>query len=244
MSWKDDFATFKDYQKDLDRQADAWSEQKVSKPKENKKRETAIKGIPKGVAATMYDEPTFGYDDPVIESVHHHLVSGPGTVTVLQPEPILLPVVTPPADLVDYSLPPAEATPPWDQTPYAAKLNLIPAVIGTMMVMLGKRMLVSMAVGGLNYALMEPLQQYGKGLPRARVLWHTGQSARPMGGGVSIVTGGGGPGGGGSRGGPDGTGYGGQSFGESFWDGMTQSWDVVKKQWSDPENFFWWLFGR
>lgn len=93
---------------------------------------------------------------------------------ILQPVPAPVVVSEPPVDMVDYSLVPREMDIPWEQSPVS--IAAIPAVIGTMMVMLGKRMLVSMAIGGLNYAFMEPLQQYGKGLPRARVLWHTGRA--------------------------------------------------------------------
>jgi len=97
-------------------------------------------------------------------------------VVVLAPK--VLPVVVDevPVDIADYSVVPAEMDAPVSIIPATGTLYGIPPVVGTMMVMLGKRMLVSMAVTGLEFAAMEPLQQYGKGLPRAKVLWQTGRS--------------------------------------------------------------------
>lgn len=93
--------------------------------------------------------------------------------------PVLMPptVSEPPVDLVDYSVAPRSMEVNYSTLPAGGVAFGIPPVMGTMMVMLGKRMLVSMAVTALEFAAMEPLQQYGKGLPRARVLWHTGKSA-------------------------------------------------------------------
>lgn len=96
---------------------------------------------------------------------------------VLKPVPAPVVVSEPPVDMIDYSVSPQSMEVPWSRLPAAGMLAGLSVPVGTMMVMLGKRMLVSMAVTGLQFAAMEPLQQYGKGLPRATVLWHTGRSA-------------------------------------------------------------------
>lgn len=146
---------------------------------------------------------------------------------VLMPVPAPIKASEPPADLVDYSLVPVEATPPWEGTP--PTLFAVPPIIGTMMVMLGKRMLVSMAITGLSFLAMEPLQQYGKGLPRANVLWHTGRSNLRKGSPVAA----------------SGTGYVEDDPGllEAMWAGASMSWDMVKAQWKDPASWFWWVGG-
>lgn len=97
---------------------------------------------------------------------------------ILKPVPAPVIVSEPPVDLIDYSVSPQSMEVPWSRMPAAGMLSGLNVPVGTMMVMLGKRMLVSMAVSGLQFAVMEPLQQYGKGLPRATVLWHTGRSSR------------------------------------------------------------------
>lgn len=96
---------------------------------------------------------------------------------VLSPKAAPTVVAEPPVDLIDYSLSPQSMEVPWSRLPAGGSLFGLNEVVGTMMVMLGKRMLVSMAITGLNVLAMEPLQQYGRGLPRARVLWHTGRSS-------------------------------------------------------------------
>lgn len=108
----------------------------------------------------------------------------PKTVLKVVEAPIV--VSEPPIDLVDFAVSPKSMEVEYNTLPGGGVLYGLPPVVGTMMVMLGKRLLVSMAVTGLNVLAMEPLQQYGKGLPRANVLWHTGRSARNMSGGVAI----------------------------------------------------------
>lgn len=159
---------------------------------------------------------------------------GAGTITVLTPTEVMLEVPTVPGELVNYSLVPTDFDTLFEITPGGGELQMIPPVIGTMMVMLGRRMLVSMAIGGLQFLAMEPLQQYGKGLPRAKVLWHTGRSP----GKIAPARRGDGPfRNGGSGYSPD------DPFLDAARKGFQEAWDYVKKQWSDPASFVPWLWG-
>ncbi len=149
--------------------AAAW---RSSKKKDVERQQVAVK-------KSYPDSGPTGEGRPSAGRIPGRPTFAPAVETVVMVPTVMPPVVSePPVDMVDYSLVPVVMDVPWEQSPVS--IVAIPAVIGTMMVMLGKRMLVSIAVAGMNFAIMEPLQQYGKGLPKARVLWHTGRANAGM----------------------------------------------------------------
>lgn len=171
---------------------------------------------------------------------------GRGAPMVLQP--VVAPVVAtePPADMVDYSLAPVEATPPWEQMPGGGKLNTIPIVMGTMLVYLGKRLIISMAMTGaaeVGKFAMEGLGTYTKNAKEAKLRFHTGRSGSPSyrtGGAVRIVRD--------AEGRPkersSGTGYVSDDPAVAMRQGFERAWEIVKQQWSDPSTWLWWANPR
>lgn len=157
---------------------------------------------------------------------------------VLQSVPAPVEVDEPPADLVDYSLSPIDMEPPWEQMPAGGSISAVTPILGTMLIYLGKRLIISMAMAGAAEAgkfAMQQLGTYTKNARDAHVRFHTGRSPR---GRVKLIE-------------PlryegpmqDGSGAfdPGASLLESIWDGMQFSWGKVKEQWKDPASFFYWL---
>lgn len=162
-------------------------------------------------------------------------IRGAGTVSVLAPTEVLIEIPTVPPDLANYSLVPVDFETLFEIMPGGGALQFLPAVFGSLMIMLGKRMLVTMAIAGIEYLAMEPLHQYGKGLPKARVLWHTGKSNSRPGERIAPARRGDGP-----FPAAEGVYYG--SFLEAAIDGFQKAWEQVKKQWQDPAAFVPWLW--
>lgn len=160
-------------------------------------------------------------------------MEGTGTAlpdyTVLRPVLVVPAVPSPPADIADYSLTPIEASPPWEILPFGGAIAFLTPVLGSLVISMGRTMLVSMAIAGLaelgNELLMRPLQQYSK---KARALnvrthWATGNGGAVKGGepiGPRQQPGAGEPG---------------------VWEGMKFGWDAIIEQWKDIGNFFDWL---
>lgn len=144
-----------------DRLADTWRKQKTAENDKQKRRvETTVESRPEFGVGRDFGRDYHVERDVAVEPVVMTTVRAP----VEYDEP--------PVDMVDYSAVPRTMDIPWS---FPSQLAGLESTLGTMMIMLGKRMLVSIATTAINYALMEPLQQYGKGLPRATVLWHTGK---------------------------------------------------------------------
>lgn len=98
-------------------------------------------------------------------------------------------VAIPTATMVDALIPGRNVPYGWTTAP-ASSLIVIAPVIGAMMVMIGKRVAVSMAMIGLEYAGQQLISQYGPGSNGVNVRFHTGkghgrgayQRLRPEGG--------------------------------------------------------------
>lgn len=214
-----------------DAAAEAWKRKKKS---EDSKRSVAVKRVSVAAAPKEFGVGVdFSRDYHVSPAVEP---PGQGVLAVVPP-----PVVAdePPADLVDYSLSPVAMEPPWEMMPAGGALYAIAPVMGTMLIYLGKRLIISMALAGaaeVGKFAMQRLGTYTMNARDASIRYHTGRSPGfRQGMPVTPAER--------SRGvNPTGTGYVEDDPGllQSVWDGMQFSWGIVKEQWRDPSTFFWW----
>ncbi len=207
---------------------ESWRKQKKS---EDSQREVAVK------RATVSPK-EFGEGRDFSRDYHTGKAGLPdeGIITVV-PTPVV--AKEPPAALVEYAISPHVLDAPYEQMPATGALYAISPVLGTMLIYLGKRLVISMAMAGAVEAgkfAMQRLGTYTKNARDANVRFHTGRSPgfRP---GMPVTAGER------TRGVNDsGTGYVDDDPGllQSIWDGMSFGWGEVKDQWSDPSSFLWW----
>ncbi len=213
-----------------DAAAEAWKKVKKS---EDSKRSSAIK---KTSTEAVPEE--WGANRDFSRGYHLSVEPVENQVLALTPAPIV--AEEPPADMVDYTLSPTTMEPPWEQVPAAGALYAIAPVMGTLMVYLGKRLIIAMAMAGAAEAgkfAMQRLGTYTMNARDAHLRFHTGRSSPGFRPGMPVTAAER------SRGvNATGTGYVEDDPGllQSIWDGMQFSWGIVKEQWKDPSTFFWW----
>lgn len=197
------------------------------KKSENSNREVAI------IKATPKAEFGVGRDF----SRDYHVEPHAAEVLTFTGAPVI--AKEPPASMVDYSLVPDSLMVPYGKMPAAGALYAISPAMGTMLIYLGKRLIISMAMAmaaeGGKFA-MQRLGTYSQAAKGVTVRMHTGRSPgfRP---GMPVTAAER------SRGvNPTGTGYVEDDPGllQSIWDGMQFGWGEVKDQWADPFSFLWW----